>query len=545
MQEAVRAEVASLGLMVPDEALRQAVFDMPAFKGPDGRFDRNVFQNVLRNNGLNEQRLLALLRADLGQQQLFAGAKAGVTAPDELVKLVFAFSKETRLADAVTLTFAQAKTPPAPTDAQLHRWYDNHPDLYSTPELRRIKAVVLAPQTVAGDVQVTDDDLKAAYGQRSAEFNAPEKRTIQTVLLSDADKAQALALATQWRGGADWETIKKTASAEGGSPVDLADAAKVEIPDPDLAAAAFATPEGTVPAPVKGVMGWHVLKVVKVTPGANQTFEQVRDQLRPRVVADKAADLIYDRAGKIEDLLSGGTSLDDLPGDLGLAAVTGTMDAKGVTAEGAPAPIPGPPELRKALIEAAFQMKPGDPPHLTQAPAAGATGGQSYFALQVESITPPAPKPFNQVADAVRADWSGDQVRHEQETGAAQILAEVKAGRTLASAAAPFGLTPQRLPPISRGASAGVPAQLVSPIFALKTGEPTMVETPEGFLVAVLAEVKAPDPAADPIGYGQVRDAMSRALGNDVEAVMLAALRDRANPRINASVLDSLTHQND
>ena len=88
-------------------------------------------------------------------------------------------------------------------------------------------------------------------------------------------------------------------------------------------------------------LGWHVLKVSKVTPGTDTSFEAAHDQLRAQVLADKAADLIYDRAGKVQDLLAGGTPLDEMPADLGLAAVTGTLDEHGNTPEGTRAPIPG------------------------------------------------------------------------------------------------------------------------------------------------------------------------------------------------------------
>jgi len=92
-----------------------------------------------------------------------------------------------------------------------------------------------------------------------------------------------------------------------------------------------------------------VLKVTNVTEGTTKTFEAARDDLRARVIADKASDLIYDRANKIETCCPAGFTLDNLPGDLGLAAVTGTLDAQGNTVEGQPAPIPGSNELRNAI----------------------------------------------------------------------------------------------------------------------------------------------------------------------------------------------------
>ncbi len=142
------------------------------------------------------------------------------------------------------------------------------------------------------------------------------------------DEAKAKDVAAKWAAGADWRrcSTPPTAGAPPGRP-DRRDQGR--IPRPELAEAAFAAPVGTVPAPVHSALGWHVLKVTAVTPGVDRPLDQVRDELRAQVLADKAADLIYDRASKIEDLLAGGTPLDDLPGDLGLAAVTGTLDAQG------------------------------------------------------------------------------------------------------------------------------------------------------------------------------------------------------------------------
>ncbi len=123
---------------------------------------------------------------------------------------------------------------------------------------------------------------------------------------------------------------------------------------------------------------------------------------------------------------------------------------------------------------------------------------------------------------------------------AARILADVKGGKKLADAAGrPAGDSACRrsaAPP----AAAGVPAQLVDPLFALKKGEPTMVETPDGFVVAVLANIGEADPNADPVGFGQVRDGLTKALGDDVQSTLTLALRNRSNPKVNAGALDSV-----
>jgi peptidyl-prolyl cis-trans isomerase D len=265
----------------------------------------------------------------------------------------------------------------------------------------------------------------------------------------------------------------------------------------------------------------------------------VREELRARIVADKAADLIYERAGKIEDMLAGGTALDDLPTDLGLAAVTGTLDARGLTLEGQRAPIPGSDALVNALVQAAFGLKKGDPPRLVEAPKGDEGGSGGYFAVVVEEVTQPAPRPYAQVAASVQADWTRDAVHHEQDEAAAGILSAVKAGKTLAEAAG--GREIRRLPPVGRASGAeGVPSQLIDPLFALKPGEPTMVETPEGFVVAVLADIQTAEPNTDPIGFGRTRDGLAKALADDTQSVLTLALRNRGNPKVNAGMIDSI-----
>jgi peptidyl-prolyl cis-trans isomerase D len=540
-QAALNQELQRLRVAAPGQAVRQMVFAMPAFRGPDGQFDQQTYQAALRNNGLTEQRFLDMMRGELEQRQLLGAVSAGAATPDVLLHPLYEGQFEKRSADMVEFPIAAAPEPPAPTDTELQRWYDNHPDRYSAPEYRRIKAIVLSPQTLARDIPITDAELQAAYDRRKADYITPARRSAEVV--SVADEAKAKALADTWRGGADWTAMQKAAQDAGGSAITLDDATESQFPDPDLARAVFAATPDTVAGPEKGALGWHVERVTKATPRVEKSFDEVKDALRDELLASKATDLMYDRANKVDNILGTGASLDEMPNDLGLVGVAGTMDAQGNTAEGTPAPIPGPTELRAAMVKAAFEAQKGDPPRLVEVPTPS-TGGSAYYALAVEDVTPPAVKPFDDVKGQVENDWMRDAQRHAQEQAAAKLLAAVKGGQSLADAAAVAGVTVRRTPLVTRGASAdGMPPPLALPLFALKQGEPTMVETGDGFIVAVPAEIVRADPKADPAGFGEVRQAVARSVGADLATVFADALRARAQPRINQSVLDNVTGQ--
>jgi peptidyl-prolyl cis-trans isomerase D len=77
-------------------------------------------------------------------------------------------------------------------------------------------------------------------------------------------------------------------------------------------------------------------------------------------------------------------------------------------------------------------------------------------------------------------------------------------------------------------------------LFGLKKGEATMVETADGFIVAVVAEIVEPDPKADAAGYDQVRTAITRSIAGDLTNVFGDAIRQRANPRIDQQNLNQI-----
>jgi peptidyl-prolyl cis-trans isomerase D len=537
-QAALTAELRNLRIVTPDEALAAVVRSMPAFQDSHGTFSRAMFTTVLQNNGYSEARFLDQLRGDIAQRQLLSAVSASAAAPDVEMKPIFAAEFEKRAADMASFPFAAAPEPAAPSDAALQRWYDNHPDSYTSPEFRRIKAIELSPQSLASEITVTDADLHAAYNERKAEYQPPEKRSAQVI--SAPDEAKAQDLAAKWRGGADWTSIQAAAKADGASGISQDEATQVQFPDPDLAKAVFSSPVDAVSQPVKGQLGWFVVKVTKIDAGTTTAFDQAKDALRARILAAKAADLMYDRANKLDQLLGNGTGFDNLPGDLGLAAVAGTLDSKGNTQAGAPAPIPGPAELKAAIIAAAFQAHQGDPPQLTEVQTPS-TGGSAYYALTVESIIPPGKKPFDAVKDQVTEDWKQDQRRRFQDHAATAMMTAVQDGKAFSDAATIAGVTPKLGPLVTRNdGSPEVPPELQRVMFGMKQNEATMIEVPEGFVVAQLAQIVKPDAAADKTAYDQARTTVSKSISNDIATVFVDAVRQRSKPQVNQQGFDNV-----
>ena len=530
-EQAMDAEATRMGVAAPASAVQDAITAIPAFQGLDGKFDHDTYLRVLQQHNLTPQRFQDEMRIQVTKDQLLKTVMATAHPSDLFTGMLFDFLYETRRVDMVQIPLSAHATPPAPPDATLQRYYDNNIARYTAPEYRRVKLVILSPSTIGRTLPVTDADMHTWYNANKATFEAPEKRSLQVITASSADAANALAAA--WKAGATWEAMAANAKAHGATTTSLDNTTKEAIPAPELAAAAFAAPLNAITGPVQEPLGFQVVRVTSITPAKHPTFEDERDTVRDRIGQERALDLIDPRSQKLQDLFAGGNRIDEVPADLGASGAEGTLDAQGNTAEGTPAPIPATGNARIQIIADIFKAQKSDSVQLVEGP------DHVWYAISVQDIIKPAPRPFATVRDKVLADWQADQVRHEAETDAAKLLATINGGQSIANAAWGSGLQVTRSPPQLRNKpTAGVPSDLVAQLFSMKKGEATMVETNKGFVVATLAEITKPDPKTSPDQLEQVRQALTKSMANDLLVSYGTAVRDNAKPSVNEKVFD-------
>jgi peptidyl-prolyl cis-trans isomerase D len=533
-QQALDNEAKRMGLAAPDAAVQDEIRAMTAFQGINGDFDHNTYVQVLAQHSLTPQMFQDEVRMDVTKNQILKTVTAGTAPSDLLVNLIFGYLYQTRSADIVRFTFAGHTPPPAPSDAVLQRYADNNVARYTTPEYRRIKAVILSPDTIGRTLTLSDADLHAWFDAHKSEFQSPEKRSLQVITAGTKEAADALT--AQWKAGASWDAMEAAAKAKGASTTALTDTTAASIPAPELAQAAFNAPFESITGPIQEPLGYQIVRVTSITPAKNPGYADEIDTVRKRLGEERAADLVDERAQKLQDLFAGGSRIDEVPADIGAAGVEGTLDAQGNTPDGTKAPIPAPDDVRTLLIADAFKAPKSDSTQLVEGP------NHAWYAVAVEDIIKPAVKPFATIKDKVVADWQQDQIRHATEEEAAKLLALVNSGQPIATAAWGSGHQVVRTPPLSRNKpTKGVPPELTQVIFSLKQGQATMLETSEGFMVAALAQINRPDPKADPAAIADVRKGLGQALSDDILVSYGTAVRDAAMPQVNAKVFQQLT----
>jgi len=533
-------EARRMGVAASVEAIRAYTFAIPAFQGADGRFNPLALQQFLRQNDLTEADFTRLVVSDLERMQLVGAVRAGARAPSALTAQLLAFAGERRVAEVAEFPLLNAPEPEAPTEAQLTRYHENNPAQFSSPEYRTAVLAPLSAEVLAARVTVTDEEVEAGLEAQRERTGTPERRTVEQALVSTREAADAVR--TAWTGGADLAAVTAQAVAAGGAALEMGTVSRGEMPVEAIAAAVFALPEGGVTDPIQSPFGWHVMKVTAIQAAGSKPIEELRAETRAFLAGEKAADLTFEEANRLDEALSGGATVEEAAQRFGMTAQRVTLDRQGNGPDGARVELPGGPGLRAGVLEQIFANPVGGGPRLAEA-------GNLFVALDVPSATPAALRPFATVEAEVRRAWTLEARRRSQEERAAALLAAAQGnghggGKDFAEAAREAGVGTDRMGPSSRdpqgAAPGGIPAGLLPGIFAAKAGEVTMAQTADGYAVARLVEILPADVAADTAGQARVKAEVEGAMQDDLEAQFAAALRARSAVTVNPALIDQV-----
>jgi len=523
-------EAARLRLEVSDDVIRSAIYDNPAFRGQDGRFDRTLFNQVLMMNRISEEQLIARLHRDLPRADLLQAITAGITVPRPVVEALYRHRGEKRLADIVAFPVAGVKDVGQPSEADLTKFYEAHPDMFRAPEFRAFTVGSLAPADVAKPEDIQESKLREEYQQRKDEFETPEQRQVQQILSPTEEKAKEAEAALD--AGKDWKEVATTIAKQDPDTIDLGLLKRTEMPQV-IADVAFELPLDKPSEPMKTPLGWHILRVVKIEPATTQSFEQAKPQIEAEMVQQAAIDRLEKLGNKVDDALAGGTPLADTAAKFGLKVTTiAAADVNGADAEGKPVALP---LAKDEILKTVFSTEQGDTSRVSQ------TQDGAIFAVRVDKVVAPQVRPLAEVKDKAVAAWQAEQKRETVAKDAEALAASVKPELPLAKAAADKKLTVTPSPPLSRDAQNAAPAPpaLISKLFAAKKDDVVTANDPSGAYVAQLKEIQVPENPPDSAIAG-LSDQLAGEARVDAAGEFTEALRRRYPVEIKRDALDRM-----
>jgi peptidyl-prolyl cis-trans isomerase D len=443
-----------LGLSQSNEEIMKAITNDPNFKGSNGAFDPVRFAQMIRNFGYSEQRYIAEQRKVSLRRQIAGTLSAGVAAPTTMLDALSRFQNEQRSIEYVKLEAAQAGTIAPPTPEALAKYFDEHKVQFRAPEYRKISFLVMTPEELAKWSTVSDDDARKVFEQRKDKYSTPEKREVSQIVFPNAEDAKAAR--DRLTGGMSFDDLAKERSLKP-SDVNLGLVTKSEIIDTKVADAAFALPSNEISQPIQGTFGVVLVKVGKIEPGTQASYESVAPQLKQEIALDRAKKSVADLHNKMEDERGGGASVIEAAQKLKLTAVTvDAVDRSGRAPDGQPVTT-----IPKGLdlVSQAFSSDVG-----VDNDTISYNGGYVWF--DVLGVTPSRERKLDEVRPQVEARWHADQVSEKLRAQATEMVKKLGSGGKLADEAASAGVKVETAAAFKRGATvANVPPSVIETAF--------------------------------------------------------------------------------
>lgn len=354
-----------LGVVVSPEEVRDHLKHEPVFRRPDGSFNAEAWNRLVRRNDRRLVDAVARARQQLREQKLQEIVTSAVVVPPADVRATYEYDYARRRVGYVQFEPADFIDAVTVDEDGLQAYFKEHGTLYERPERVRLKVVAWPKEMDAQD---------------HAEIQALLQE-LQDRLAAGADFAE---LAQQY-------SQDSTASRGGDLGFFTADQMVPAFSD-----AAFALQPGEVSKPVHTKFGWHLIEVEERREGPNGPEVHARHILiRDQVSEDRLADL-YDAAVEFRENLDD-RDLADAAQEAGLSVTTVEPVAEGATQV-------GPFANAGELVSTAFELEPGEATDVIET-------DDDFLIAQVVERVPPEIPPLAEVRSRVVDDYRAQGAR--------------------------------------------------------------------------------------------------------------------------------------
>ena len=531
----------SHGISVSDRLVDSEIAKIPAFQGPDGKFSENVYKQLLSQRGVSEKALRQDVSDGLIARQVLVPAAFGAKLPNDLVVRYAALLTERRAGAIAMLPAAVFAPKSPPTDPEIAGFYGSHRNDYVRPERRVIRYAIYDDSVIKDVAAPTDAEIAARYNTTKAQFLPSESRRITQLVVPTEGAAKALQ--AELAGG---KPMEAAAAAKGLATAVIGpvtrDALAAQANDA-VAAAAFAPPKGKISAPVRGTLGWVLLRVDTVESKAGKTLDQAKPELIAALTTEKKHAALSDFSARVEEDFDKGSSLGDVVKELSLQIKeTPPLVADGKVYQDPAKSVP--PELAR-VVQAAFSMEREGQPQLAEIVA-----GKQFVVFDVSNIALSAAAPLAEIRAQVAADLMLQKGGTAARAAAEKIQAQVKKGTDLgvAIAALGIGVPPVQRLDMNRQDLAKQGQQIPPPLalmFSMAQGTAKVLAAPRnsGWYIVSLAKITPGTIAANDPLIAQAGPELSAMAGREYADQLRAAVKAEVGVNKHQAGIDAVARQ--
>jgi peptidyl-prolyl cis-trans isomerase D len=434
-QQVLQQANTDLGLVVPNEVVRDSIASQPSFQ-VNGQFNPDAYRAILAGQGMTPGLFESRVRSDLAIQLLPEAITASTLVTDadldRYLKLRFQ-QRDLRYA----VLPRPALTDATVADADIDAYYKSHVADFMTPEQVSVQYLEVDGSKLQVAEQPDEKTLRDQYEKQKQLYVQPEQREVSHILVNVPKNATpeqqkaALDKATRLAAEATPENFAKLAEANSddlGSRRQGGDLGWLEkgVANAAFDNALFSMNKGEISKPVLSPdEGYHILWLRDARSGSAKPFEEVRTAIAADWQKNERVRLYNEEAGKLADAADKNAgSLEPVAKELNLPLLTeqafGRTGGQGLAGNA-------------KFITAAFSddvLAQGNNSALIEVEPTHAV------VIHLLKHTAAAPKTLADVRDTVRQRILDERADAQAKKHADELLAELQKGGDFAAIAA-------------------------------------------------------------------------------------------------------------
>jgi len=267
----------------------------------DGKFDREYINQILQSKGMSVSQMESQLRSDMQISQIMDALTNTSIVTDEEARRLAAIEHQQRKISTLIFNIDHFSAGVEVTEEEIKAAYESESDRYMLPEKVSVEYVELKSETLIGDVEVDENVIKAMYDEYVATISQKEQRKARHILLkTDADEAAARVqiddIKKQLAEGASFEELASKYSQDIGSAKQGGDLGWVEPgqmvkPFED---ALYAMKAGEVSDVVESQFGLHLIKLEKIQSEPVKPLQEMRAELEKSYKQEAVSNKFYE-----------------------------------------------------------------------------------------------------------------------------------------------------------------------------------------------------------------------------------------------------------
>ena len=298
-----------IGLIASDDAIKKRILSTNAFKNAFNQFDRNIFEQIIRQNGLTEDSFLVLERDSHVLSQLSKSVFKDINPPSALNDLLFRYQFERRNVDYIIISPDEISQEDEVDKNEIEIFYNENINLYKTEETRDFSVISLNVSTLSKLENVSDEEINIFYEDNKYNYYEPEKRSYYLIpYFSNEDAIKAL---ENYSSNGDIEKILIDRNLN----INDVDQGLITFDDgisESVSETAFNASLNQLSGPTESPFGPSLIYVNEIISEKEIKIEEIKDQIIIDIQKDKAKDKVYSLYGEIEDLRAEGKTLEEI-----------------------------------------------------------------------------------------------------------------------------------------------------------------------------------------------------------------------------------------